>query len=156
SSRWQSKNWPFKNLIKLIELIYKNLPGFEVILFGDKDSSEYGAKIQGSLSPHPFNLCGKTTLKNLPEALKRLKIFITPDTATLHLSCALGIPTIGLFGPTDPYRHTVKSSDLHIFCEKLPCSFCYRPNCALEDDNFCLVKITPGQVFSRIREILKK
>ncbi|MCQ9205917.1 MAG: glycosyltransferase, partial [Omnitrophica bacterium] len=26
SSRWQSKNWPFKNLIKLIELIYKNLP----------------------------------------------------------------------------------------------------------------------------------
>lgn len=156
SSRWQSKNWPLKNTLRLIELIYKSLPSYRVVLFGDEKAKDYAARIEASVKPQPFNLCGKTTLKDLPQALKKLKVFITPDTATLHLSCALGVPTIALFGPTDPGRHTVKCDNLYIFCEKVACSFCYRPKCGLEDKNLCLKKITPGQIFIKIKEILAK
>lgn len=156
SRKWESKNWPFENIVKLIEMIQKNLPNFRVILFGDKESRDYADKLKKKASYRPYNLCGKTTLRDLPKIIEQLKIFITPDTATLHLSCALGVPTIALFGPTDPQRHTVKSNNLYVFSEKLPCSFCYQSKCRLEEKNLCLKKITPQQVFAKIREILKK
>jgi len=156
SLKWQSKNWPRENIIKLIDLIHKNFCNSRVVLFGDEDSKEESRKIENSVTPAPLNICGKTTLRTLPQVMKRLKLFITPDTASLHLSLALGLPTIALFGPTDPSRHTVSSDNLYIFCEKMPCSFCYRSKCGLEEKNACLAKISPQKVLIKIKEILKK
>jgi len=156
SRKWKSKNWPREHILKLIDLIHKNLSNSKVVLFGDEESKTEAKKIEKSVIPSPLNLCGKTTLRTLPQVMQNLKVFITPDTATLHLSLALGIPTIALFGPTDPKRHTVKSKDLYIFCEKMPCSFCYRPKCGLQEQSSCLAKISPQRVFTRIKEILKK
>ncbi len=156
SLRWQSKNWPYKNVVKLIELIHKNLPNFKVILFGDKDSVEAASEIEKATSPRPFNLCGKTSLGDLAPLMKRLKVFITPDTATLHLASAVGTAVIALFGPTDPARHTVKSKDLFVFCQDLPCSFCYSPKCKLKEGNICLEKISAQQVFAKIKDIVSE
>jgi len=156
SRKWRSKNWPRGHILRLIDLIHKNFYNSRVVLFGDEDSKEEARIIEKSSQPSPLNLCGKTTLRTLPQVMKSLKAFITPDTATLHLSVALGIPTIALFGPTDPSRHTVKSKNLHVFCEKMPCSFCYRPKCGLEETNACLAKISSQRVLAKIKEILKK
>ncbi len=156
SRRWQSKNWPQEHILKLIDLIHKNFSNSKVVLLGDEGSKQAAEKIEKSVSSSPLNLCGKTTLRTLPQVMKNLKVFITPDTATLHLSLALGIPTIALFGPTSPERHTVKSKELYVFCEKMPCSFCYRPRCGLQEKNACLAKISPQRVFAKIKEILKK
>lgn len=156
SRKWKSKNWPREHILKLIDLIHKNLSNFQVVLFGDEESKTEAKRIEKSIIPSPLNLCGKTTLRTLPQVMQNLKVFITPDTATLHLSLALGIPTIALFGPTDPERHTVKSKDLYIFCEKMPCSFCYRSKCGLQEQNPCLAKISPQKVLAKIKEILKK
>jgi heptosyltransferase-1 len=35
---------------------------------------------------------------------RRARIFIGADTGPLHLAAALGVPVVGLFGPTDPAR----------------------------------------------------
>ncbi len=156
SRKWRSKNWPRGHILRLIDLVHKNFNNSRVVLLGDEDSREEARKIEKSIVPSPLNLCGKTTLRTLPQVMKDLKAFITPDTATLHLSVALGIPTIALFGPTDPARHTVKSKDLHVFCEKMPCSFCYRSKCGLEETNACLAKISPSRVLAKIKEILKR
>ncbi|MBU0999647.1 hypothetical protein KKG24_05120, partial [Patescibacteria group bacterium] len=83
--------------------------------------------------------------------LGKLKVFITPDTATLHLAQSLGVKTIALFGPTDPIRHTVKDSNLHIIFKKLPCSFCYNPKCEKKE---CMLQISPSEVFSKLKELV--
>jgi heptosyltransferase-1 len=36
--------------------------------------------------------------------MRRARLFIGGDTGPLHLAAALGIPVVGLFGPTDPVR----------------------------------------------------
>lgn len=156
SVRWQSKNWPLEHILKLSELINKNLSGFKVVLFGDADAKERAQKIEKLLLPRPINLVGKTNLADLPGVISGLKVFITPDTATLHLALALGVPVIALFGPTDPERHTIGGPGLSIFCEKQACSFCYRPKCSLDSQSVCLKKITPQAVFTKIRRILKR
>ncbi|WOO39681.1 glycosyltransferase family 9 protein [Rubellicoccus peritrichatus] len=38
------------------------------------------------------------------KTLSQAKLFISPDTAPLHIAAGLGVPTLGLFGPTSPER----------------------------------------------------
>ncbi|MFH1876400.1 MAG: glycosyltransferase [Candidatus Omnitrophota bacterium] len=154
SLRWSSKNWPFNHIVSLIEMIYKNFPSCKVILFGDDAARERANRIENMLYPRPFNMCGKISLQDLPWALSRLTAFVTPDTATLHLAQSLGVATIALFGATDPERHTVRSRNLYIFHKRLFCSFCYKPQCRLQEKNLCMEKIVPQEVFAKIKEIL--
>ena len=38
------------------------------------------------------------------EVLRRARLVIANDSGPLHIAAALGIPTLGLFGPTSPKR----------------------------------------------------
>jgi glycosyltransferase involved in cell wall biosynthesis/ADP-heptose:LPS heptosyltransferase len=155
SRRWKSKNWALKNIVKLIELIIKNIPQSYVVLFGDEYSQEISQGLVSTANHRVFNLCGKTSIADLPAALMQLKAFITPDTATLHLAAALGVPVIAFFGPTDYRRHAVASSDLHVLTGDLPCLCCYKPDCKFSKESLCLGKITPSEVYAKLKSILK-
>jgi len=48
------------------------------------------------------NLTGNTSLTSLPALLSKADWVISNDSGPMHLSAAMGLKTIGLFGPTDP------------------------------------------------------
>jgi ADP-heptose:LPS heptosyltransferase len=50
------------------------------------------------------NLTGNTSLTSLPALLTKAEWVISNDSGPMHLSAAMGLKTIGLFGPTDPQR----------------------------------------------------
>jgi ADP-heptose:LPS heptosyltransferase len=50
------------------------------------------------------NLTGNTSLTSLPALLTKADWVISNDSGPMHLSAAMGLKTIGLFGPTDPQR----------------------------------------------------
>lgn len=49
-----------------------------------------------------LNLTGNTSLVSLPALLKRADWVISNDSGPMHLAAALGVRTLGIFGPTDP------------------------------------------------------
>jgi len=155
SLSWKSKNYPVENIIDLINLISKNFLDYKIVLFGEKSSIDTGRKIEESIKTKIYNLCGKTQLEELPKLIKKMKVFISPDTGLLHLALANNIPTIALFGPTSPFRHTIKDKNLYILYKKLKCSFCYRKKCKFKE-NFCLKSIKPEEILLTIKNILKK
>ena len=151
AKKWETKNWPIDNIKRFIDMIHKELKGYKVVLIGDKDSAQKALSLQSSLKQNVVNLSGKTTLRELIAVIKNLDAFITPDTATLHMAQSLGIPTIALFGPTNPSAHTVRSPNLHIIVKKLDCSFCYKPRC---ETHKCMSIISPSEVLTRLKHIL--
>jgi len=153
SRKWQSKDWPHYHIKKFMEMVAKEFAGIKIVLFGDEASIEIAKKVETKSVPAAINLCGKTALAELPSLIKRLRVFITPDTATLHLAQALGIPTIGLFGPTDPARHVVRGENLHVICKKIECSHCYSHRCKIKTHE-CMEKIAPQEVFLKLKQIL--
>ncbi len=155
SLRWVSKNWPLEHIRQLISLIQKNLPEKKIVLIGEDSTKSLAENIEKSMPSRLINLCGKTTLGDLAQVLGRLQVFITPDTATLHLAQSLGVKVIALFGPTDPKRHTVPAPNLIILSQNLPCSFCYKPKCKFSTESLCLERITPQLVFDKIKEVLR-
>ena len=132
-------------------MVYKEFPGYRIVLLGDKNTKDRALRLQSSLKREVINMCGKTTLRELIAVLKGLDVFITPDTATLHLAQSLGISTIALFGPTNPSAHTIKSPNLRIIVKKLTCSFCYKSACKTYE---CMLNISPLEVAAQLKKIL--
>ncbi len=155
SARWESKNLPVKTISTLMGMIEKNWPSFKIVLIGNKDSIERANQIETQSNSHPLNLCGKTTIADLPDIIQRMKLFITPDTATMHLACAIGIPTIAIFGPTSPERHVVPSNNLRIIHKVQLCKPCYKPVCPKKEKNVCMEKITPQEIYQQLKEIME-
>lgn len=52
-----------------------------------------------------LNLTGNTSLTSLPALLTKADWVISNDSGPMHLSAAMGLKTIGLFGPTDPRQY---------------------------------------------------
>jgi ADP-heptose:LPS heptosyltransferase len=52
-----------------------------------------------------LNLTGNTSLTSLPALLSKADWVISNDSGPMHLSAAMGLKTIGLFGPTDPRQY---------------------------------------------------
>jgi ADP-heptose:LPS heptosyltransferase len=56
-----------------------------------------------SFLPAQFlNLTGNTSLVSLPALIKRADWVISNDSGPMHLAAAMGVRTLGIFGPTDP------------------------------------------------------
>lgn len=103
-ANWVAKTWPKENFILLIKKLHKNKNFRDSIfmLIGSKDEYKIGAFIKSFCEKENVqNLIGKPTLIELYFFLKRCKLFLGNDSGLMHLSALVGIPTIGLFGPSD-------------------------------------------------------
>ena len=100
---WRSKCWPAERYGELHRRLYEDRGWRGVLTFGtgEKDLAER-AKAAAGNSPLALVELGLGPLLAL---LRRAKFMVSADTGPLHLASALGAPTIGLFGPTDPSRN---------------------------------------------------
>lgn len=49
-----------------------------------------------------LNLTGNTSLTSLPSLVQKADWVVSNDSGPMHLAAALGVKTLGIFGPTDP------------------------------------------------------
>lgn len=95
-SRRAEKRWSgFKTLT---EMLVREDRGRKVIWAGSNYLPDRGAFPADQF----LNLTGNTSLVSLPALIKRAEWVITNDSGPMHLSAALGVRTLGIFGPTDP------------------------------------------------------
>jgi ADP-heptose:LPS heptosyltransferase len=95
-SRRAEKKWHgFK---ELTEVIARDGSGRKVIWAGNAYLDYKDAPPESMF----LNLTGNTSLMSLPTLIKRASWVICNDSGPLHLAAALGVPTLGIFGPTDP------------------------------------------------------
>jgi ADP-heptose:LPS heptosyltransferase len=95
-SRRAEKCWGgFK---QLTEMILRENKARKVIWAGNNRVPDRNA-----YPPEQFlNLTANTSLVSLPALIKRADWVITNDSGPMHLAAALGVRTLGIFGPTDP------------------------------------------------------
>jgi ADP-heptose:LPS heptosyltransferase len=95
--------WFEKSFAKLSDLIFENTRILPVLTGGPEDI-EFSQKICELSKNKPLNLTGKTNIGELTEILRNAEYLISSDTGPMHLGVALGVKTLGLFGPSNPVR----------------------------------------------------
>ena len=131
SAKWKTKTPCFEFYKNYLENALTGLNA-TILLVG---TSEYSAKAErlchAATDPGIINYCGRTEIHELTALIALCDVFITPDSAPLHIAMALNIPVIAIFGPTLPSRHVTAGPEqtVQIYTEKESCLGCYRKTC---------------------------
>ncbi|MFA6320419.1 MAG: lipopolysaccharide heptosyltransferase II [Candidatus Omnitrophota bacterium] len=155
SARWVTKNWPIANIAELCDRLAREF-NVRVVLTGAEEDAGFAQAIAKMSKSKPLNAAGKTSVLELAALISRFKVYLTPDSAPMHIATAVGTPCIALFGPTDPARHAVPVKTCIVISKKdeLKCSPCYSPTCV---KNFmCMKKISVEEVLEAMRPYLKE
>ncbi len=80
--------------------------GFRLALTGSADAGEvaYVNDLARAMPAGTINAAGKLTLGASACLVSRARIYVGPDTAMTHIASALGVPTVALYGPTNPVK----------------------------------------------------
>ncbi len=74
-----------------------------VVAGGASDQRAYSEYVLERL-PDVVNLVGRMTLPALGYLLSRAALYVGTDTAVSHMAAAVGVPTVVLFGPSNPVK----------------------------------------------------
>ena len=151
AAKWKTKNWPMEYMAKLCDLL--SAKNIRVIITGAEKDKPLLSRLLTLTKSKPSILVGKTDIVQLAALLKRCQVFITPDSAPLHVAAAVGTPTIALFGPTDSQRHAPPGDKIMILEKKPPCAPCYSAHCRVLT-HVCMKEITPEEVAGVVEDLI--
>jgi len=121
----------------------------DVIFFGAPQESEMAARIAGGMRRRAINLVGATNIGELPALLSSCRLFIGNDSGAMHVAGAVGVPVIGIFGPTDPDGTRPMTPQFSLIREPVECSPCFLRKCPI--DHRCMTRISVERVFDAAR-----
>lgn len=127
-------------------------------LLGTIDDREIGEQIIAGADCRDGvkNLIGLTDIPVLVELLRQSTIVVTNDSGPMHLAGSLGVPTVSMYGPTDPHKTGPYGDNHKIFRTNVQCSPCFRKECPLKrqlclDDAFTAADLS-DYIISHIRQ----
>jgi len=106
AANWPLKQWPIGYFIELVQALTGNdgpLKNAPVLVIADKHEREQILPLLRAIpDTQRIEVIGRD-LQTAAACLKRARLYIGNDSGLMHLSAALGTPTVGLFGPGYPH-----------------------------------------------------
>jgi ADP-heptose:LPS heptosyltransferase len=152
SERWRTKRWDVERWAALCDHLAQR--GYQVILTGTARDREAGERVRASTKARPVMALGTLRLMELACLIRRCQVYVTTDSAPLHLAAAMGTPTVALFGPTDPARHAPRASRLAVIKKDVPCSPCYSTWCRTIT-HACMKRISVEEVANAVEGLTR-
>jgi len=122
------------------------------ILLGGKADWEVAQEVQSLAQTKLINLSGKTTLREAIYLISQCHLFISNDSGLMHIAGALNIPTIALFGSTNPATTAPVGNKSIIVRKEVSCSPCLKKTCPT--DFRCMKQISVEDVFAAAQNLL--
>jgi heptosyltransferase-3 len=101
--KFRYKMWTVEGWIAVARWLEQR--GLRIVMTGSREADEqrYVAQIASHI-PHALNLAGKLDLGGVARVISRATLYVGPDTAITHAAAGLGVPTVALFGPSNPVK----------------------------------------------------
>lgn len=147
SQKWRTKNWPVEHIARLCDLLAGK--GIRVLITGMEKDRPFVDQLLARTKSKPAVFVGRTDIPQLAALIGRCKVYITPDSAPLHVAAAMRTPLVAFFGPTDSRRHQPPAKNMIILEKKPACAPCYSPRCLIMT-HVCMREITPEEVAGKV------
>ena len=153
-----TKKYPLEKLMALCNELHH-----PIIILGGKEDQVVGDELS-KIDPYKiYNACGKFSLNESADLVRRSKLVITNDTGLMHVAAAFKKPIISLWGNTVPafgmypyYGNTSVTNDIFeihkLWCR--PCSKIGFKKCPLGHFK-CMNLIDPSKVMETAERIIR-
>jgi heptosyltransferase-2 len=125
----------------------------KVVLFGGKDDRSICNGVLNGMQG--INLAGEVDLRKSIALLSRCNLFITNDSGLMHIAASLGVPTVAIFGSTDPKLTGPLGDNVRVIKKEIKCSPCFERECR-EGHYNCMKIITAQDVYDAATVFLER
>lgn len=152
SGGWSSKRCDAEKWIEFGEAIFERYNNTKfLILWGPGDEND-ATKIYSALKPKAV-LAPQTDIGEMAGLISKCSLIIANDSGPMHIAAALKIPTLGIFGPTDPKKHGPYSSNSdYIIKDDLHCIICNMLVCPYNQE--CMKELSSEIFLSKVEKLL--
>lgn len=153
-SGWEYRNWKIQNYADLINRII-DATQINVVLIGAEEEKLIGERLKEQIkNKAKFSTVFEAKLETVMHYLTNAVLFVGNDSGPLHLASALGVQSIGLFGPAPPELTAPQNKHNFYFYKKVDCSPCEQIDC-IRPDNTCMDLIQVNEVTQKAVQIIK-
>jgi heptosyltransferase III len=153
SGGWQSKKCSPEKFAEFANLINQHYNVEFLILWGPGDYDD-AVGIKKSVN---FNaiISPSTKIKQMASLISKCTVLIANDSGPMHISAALGTPTIALFGPTNPFlQGPYGSKHETVRLDELECINCDLTECPKHQE--CFSEMPTQLVLNKFEQIVCK
>jgi ADP-heptose:LPS heptosyltransferase len=104
TANWGGKQWPAERFVALTERLTgpaAPFAGARIAIFAGPGERAAALPLIEALPPaRRIDLAGRIDLLTAAACLGRADFFVGNDSGLMHLAAAMGVPTLGLFGPS--------------------------------------------------------
>jgi heptosyltransferase II len=148
-----AKRWPVDRFAAVGDRAIEHWDA-KVLLLGSKKDDPACLDLARAMKHEALNLCGKTSLGEAMALIKTCRFFLSNDSGLMHVGAALGVPTVAVFGSTNPIATGPRGQWARIVMHHLACSPCLKPECRIGYP--CLLSIEPDEVWNAMEELRAK
>jgi lipopolysaccharide heptosyltransferase I len=152
ATTWSAKNWPPEHFAAVIN----GLRGeYQVLLCGAPSDRKIADQIIRRVEMPLVDAVGKTSLLQMAALLSQSTMLLAGDTGPLHMAVALNVPTVSVFGATDPAVYGPLSGPHIVLKADTKCAPCNKRKCPWRDVK-CMSSISPDLVIQEIHKLIRR
>lgn len=151
-----AKRYPIDRYASALQSLRRNHSEavFKISVFGSPAEQGIGEELSSLLDEPRENRAGKTSVADLVRELETCHFLVTNDTGTMHLAAALGVPTVAVFGSTEP-AFTAPIGAVHrVIRHQVDCSPCFLRECPV--DYRCMLRVESETVLNEMETLLEE
>jgi len=151
SANGAAKRWLPERFAEAAAIAAK-VAGAEAAIFGsaaERDLCERVAGLIRAKGIRAVNFAGETTIAEFVAMAASCAAFLTNDSGAMHVAGTLGVPTVAVFGPTDPHA---TGAAVKILREPVDCSPCLLHECPI--DHRCMTAVSADRAAAGLVELL--
>ncbi len=146
-----AKQWPAESYSALIDALSVG-HGAECVLLGAPTERGLCTEIAAASQYGAVVAAGETSIEQAIALLSLCQGFVGNDSGSMHIAGALGIPTVGIFGSTNPVRTGPLGPHTRVLYRGIDCSPCLQRTCQFGHYN-CLREITPSEAAAALTDL---
>ncbi len=155
-ARGEMKKWGKDKYSFLAKSLSRDLPA-KILLVGDGSDQNLIEDIRDYTGEERAIPAVNLPFNKLMPLIEKCELFISNDSGPMHLASALGVPTIGIFGPTSPnLGFTPSGLKNEIFWKGVECSPCslHGKKRCVRDKRYCMDQIMAEEVMEEAKRII--
>ncbi len=145
-----AKEWALVRYAALIDLMADRFDA-ECVLVGAPEDRAKCDQVATTARNGAINAAGEISLSEFIALLSLCNGFVGNDSGAMHVAAALGIPTIGIFGSTNPIRTGPRGVQARYLYRPTECSPCLERTCKFGHYD-CLRAISPEVVLDALEQ----
>ena len=145
----REKNWPEEFFIAVANRWRESTGGIAVLVIGPVETARGGIDRLRERCLAVSDL----SLSQVAALISRSAVYLGNDSGISHLAAAVGVPTVALFGPSDPRRWAPRGRRVTLISRQVHCSPCSNSTMKSCPHRACLSELSAEEVIDVISKL---